>query len=91
MTRLINNLLDFSSLGKSAEAKHFEMINIARLVSEEMEAYRHETQKDGFQLLLDADEAVPDTYADPNAITMAFFNLLDNAVKYSGDEKQISD
>jgi two-component system phosphate regulon sensor histidine kinase PhoR len=90
MTRLINNLLDFSSLGKTAGAKHFEMTNIARLVSEELEAYRHEIQKDGFRLMLDADEATPDTYADPNAITMAFFNLLDNAVKYSGEERQIS-
>jgi two-component system sensor histidine kinase SenX3 len=32
---------------------------------------------------------VPDSFADPNAITMAFFNLLDNSVKYSADQKQI--
>jgi two-component system sensor histidine kinase SenX3 len=28
--------------------------------------------------------------ADPNAITTAFFNLLDNSVKYSGDSKEIT-
>jgi two-component system, OmpR family, phosphate regulon sensor histidine kinase PhoR len=89
MTRLINNLLDFSRLGKNAGAKHFERINIATLVGEELEAYRHEIHKEGFQILVDIDETAPDTYADPNAITMAFFNLLDNAVKYSGNEKQI--
>ena len=35
------------------------------------------------------DPDIPDSFADPNAITMAFLNLLDNSVKYSGDQRQI--
>jgi two-component system, OmpR family, phosphate regulon sensor histidine kinase PhoR len=89
MSRLINNLLDFASLGRGGNSKHFERTNIAQLVKEGLEVYRHEIQRDGFQIDVDVDSGVPDTYADPNAITMAFFNLLDNSVKYSGDQKQI--
>jgi two-component system phosphate regulon sensor histidine kinase PhoR len=90
MSRLIINLLDFASLGRAEKDKHFERTNLAQLVSKELEAYRYEIQKDGFQVIVEVDSGVPDTYADPNAITMAFFNLLDNSVKYSGDHKQIT-
>ena len=90
MSRLVNNLLDFASLGRGEKDRYFEQTNIPQLVSKELEAYRSEIQKDGFQIQVDVDPNVPDTYADPNAVTMALFNLLDNSVKYSGDQRQIT-
>jgi two-component system phosphate regulon sensor histidine kinase PhoR len=89
MSRLINNLLDFANLQQGVEHKHFEKTNIAHLVAEALEAYRYEIQKEGFQLDLETATGIPDSFADPNAITMAFINLLDNSVKYSGEGKQI--
>jgi two-component system, OmpR family, phosphate regulon sensor histidine kinase PhoR len=90
MGRLIGNLLDFASLERAGNQKHFENINIGKLLTKELDAYRPEIQKQGFQLTVEADDHIPDTFADPNAITMAFFNLLDNSVKYSEDQKQIA-
>ncbi len=89
MSRLVNNLLDFANLVRGVEPLCFEKINIAQLVAKAVEAYRYEIHKDGFQLNLDLAPGVPDTFADPSAITMALFNLLDNSVKYSGGRKQI--
>jgi two-component system phosphate regulon sensor histidine kinase PhoR len=89
MSRLINNLLDFANLMRGVGNKNFEKTNIAQLVIKALEAYRYEAQKDGFQLSLKADADIPDSFADPNAITMAFLNMLDNSVKYSGKQKQI--
>jgi two-component system phosphate regulon sensor histidine kinase PhoR len=89
MSRLINNLLDFANLSRGIEHKHFERTNIAQIITEALEAYRYEVQKDGFVLNLEMAPDMPDSFADSNAITMAFFNLLDNSVKYSGDQKQI--
>jgi two-component system, OmpR family, phosphate regulon sensor histidine kinase PhoR len=89
MSRLINNLLDFANLGRGIQSGHFEKINIAQLVAKALEAYRYEIQKDGFQVNLEIHPDIPDSFADPNAITMAFINLLDNSAKYSGDQKQI--
>jgi two-component system phosphate regulon sensor histidine kinase PhoR len=89
MSRLINNLLDFANLARGIEHKHFEKTNIAQIVTKALEAYRYEAQKDGFQLNLQVDPGIPDSSADPNAIAMAFLNLLDNSVKYSGDQRQI--
>ena len=89
MSRLINNLLDFANLVRGVEHKNFEKIDIAQLVAKALEAYRHEAQKDGFQLNLEMDADIPDFFADSNAITMALLNMLDNSVKYSGEQKEI--
>jgi two-component system phosphate regulon sensor histidine kinase PhoR len=89
MSRLINNLLDFANLGRGIHSGRFEKINMAQLVAKALEAYRYEIQKDGFQINLETHPDIPDSFADPNAITMAFINLLDNSVKYSGDQKRI--
>jgi two-component system phosphate regulon sensor histidine kinase PhoR len=88
MSRLVSNLLDFANLERDGGKKNFERVDIAALVSRELEAYRYQVQKEGFRLLAEV-KPVPETMADANAVTMAFFNLLDNSVKYSGDQKQI--
>ncbi len=90
MSRLIANLLDFANLGRGVEFRHFENTSIAQLVTKALEAYRHDIQKEGIQLSLDIDPDVPNSYADPNSITMAFINLLDNSIKYSGEKKKIA-
>jgi signal transduction histidine kinase len=89
MGHLISNLLDFASLERGKRARHFEAVNIAQLVSRELEAYHYQIQKEGFQLTAEMEEGTPEILADPTAISMALFNLLDNSVKYSGDGKQI--
>jgi two-component system phosphate regulon sensor histidine kinase PhoR len=89
MSRLIANLLDFANLTRGIEHKHFEKTNIPQLVTKALEAYRHEIQKEGFELNVEVDPELPDSYADPNAITMAFLNLLDNSIKYSKEQKRI--
>jgi two-component system, OmpR family, phosphate regulon sensor histidine kinase PhoR len=89
MGRLISNLLDFARLEREQHSLHFEKTNIAQLVNKELDAYRYQIQKEGFELFTQIEGDIPDTMADPNAISMAFFNLLDNAVKYSGERKQV--
>ena len=90
MGRLVNNLLDFASLEKDKKRKYFEKTRIPALIGKGLEAYRYDLQKAGFQLLSDIDPSIPEVMADPNAISMAFFNLLDNSMKYSGEQKEIS-
>jgi two-component system, OmpR family, phosphate regulon sensor histidine kinase PhoR len=90
MSRLISNLLDFASLEHAENNKNFEYTNISDLIGKELEAYRQEIQKDGFQLSVEIESRIPGTMVNPNAITMALFNLLDNSVKYSSDQKLIT-
>jgi len=89
MSRLVNNLLDFARLERDREPLHCESVNIARLVDSELDAYRHHIQRDGFHITKDIEDGIPETLADPNAVTTALLNLLDNSVKYSGGSKEI--
>lgn len=89
MSRLINNLLDFASLDRDRRTRNFEKIDVSKLIAKGLEAYRLQIQKDGFCLDVDVQPGIPETWADPNALTMALFNLLDNSVKYSGDSRDI--
>ncbi|MDR1727604.1 MAG: HAMP domain-containing histidine kinase [Acidobacteriota bacterium] len=89
MTRLIGNLLDFADLSRGAAEKHFERTNVARLVTEALEGYHYEAEKAGVAVAAEVAEGVPDSFADPNSVTMAFLNLLDNAVKYAGERKRV--
>jgi signal transduction histidine kinase len=43
----------------------------------------------GCHFTLDVVEPLPEILADRDALAMVLVNLLDNAVKYSGDEKRI--
>jgi two-component system, OmpR family, phosphate regulon sensor histidine kinase PhoR len=90
MGRLVNNLLDFSNLERDKTRKYFESTDVAGIVNKALEAYRYELQKEGFRLTCYVDPALPLILADPNALSMAFFNLLDNSMKYSGDQKEIA-
>jgi two-component system phosphate regulon sensor histidine kinase PhoR len=90
MTHLVNNLLDFERLEHEKRPLHLEPVNIAELVDKELEGYRHQVQRDGFRITREVEDPIPDTMADPNAIRTAFFNLLDNSVKYSGGSKELT-
>jgi len=90
MSHLVNNLLDFSRMDRDGQGANFEPTDIGRLVARSVEAYRHQMQKDGFLLRADIDEGLPQLMADPNALTTAIFNLLDNSLKYSGDPKEVT-
>jgi len=90
MSRLIANLLDFARLGRGVPQEQFERTNIGDLVRTGLEAYQHQLRKDGFRIILQVDDTVPETYADANGISLAFFNLLDNSIKYSVERKELT-
>jgi signal transduction histidine kinase len=89
MSRLIANLLDFASLEREPHIRNLESVRIGELVTRALDGYRHQIEQEGFQLISTIEENIPEVMADPSALTMAFFNILDNSVKYSGDNKQI--
>ena len=59
MTYLINNLLDFASLERDGKRQQFEKTNIAQLVTKQIEAYRYQIQKEGFQLAAEIEPQIP--------------------------------
>ncbi len=89
LTQLINNVLDFSRI--DAERKEYHLIedNLAAVVENTIAAFKtHLTGKE-FTIKTNFASDLPLVKIDKDAISQMVLNLLDNAVKYSKDEKYI--
>ncbi len=90
LTRLINNVLDFSRMERGEKKYNIHDADLIKIVRETTETYRPHLENTGFQL----DCALPSTElpvrADTDAIAQVIVNLLSNAEKYSDNQKKIS-
>ncbi len=89
LTQLINNILDFSRIEAGKKEYRFAPTDVARVVHEVVDAYRFQIEQQGFALELDVPDGLPEIEVDKEALGQALINLLNNAIKYSRDEKSI--
>ncbi len=89
LSQLINNILDFSKIESHKKEYHFEWGSLVLLLTQTLDIYHFRFVQTGFEVDVDIDDKLPDIQLDSEAVTQAIVNLLDNAVKYSVDEKYI--
>jgi len=87
LTALINNILDFSRIEAGAKEYDFRETDIADLVRNTLDAYRFQIEQQGFAFEQNIDSSIPPVHVDREAIARALVNLVNNALKYSADEK----
>jgi signal transduction histidine kinase len=89
LTALINNILDFSRIEAGRKEYDFRETDIADLVRNTLECYRDQIEEQGFALEEKIDPNIPPVQVDREAIARSVVNLVNNALKYSADEKFI--
>ena len=89
LTQLINNILDFSRIEAGRKEYRFAPTDVGRIVTEVIEAYRFQIEQQGFALEVAIADDLPEVNADKEAIAQALLNLVNNAIKYSRDEKYL--
>jgi len=90
LTQLINNILDFSKIESGAKTYEFEPSQIESIVGEAARTLELSLKHKGVRLLYDPpDGPLPPVEVDPDAITQAVSNLVDNAVKYSAGPTEV--
>ena len=87
LTALINNILDFSRIEAGRKEYDFRETDIAELVRNTLDAYRYQIEQQGFAFEQSIDSSIPAVRVDREAIARALVNLVNNALKYSADEK----
>jgi signal transduction histidine kinase len=87
LTALINNILDFSRIEAGRKEYDFRETNLAELVRNTLEAYRYQIEQNGFAFQANIAEDIPSVRVDREAIARSLLNLINNAVKYSPNEK----
>ena len=82
MEALINDLLEFSRIGRMTEKK--SKFSFAGIVKEVLKTLRPQIQARGIEV--DIQEDLPDIYGEKKRFIQVMENLLTNAVKYIGKE-----
>ncbi|HOX58092.1 MAG TPA: HAMP domain-containing sensor histidine kinase [Candidatus Paceibacterota bacterium] len=90
LSRLIDNFLTFSRMERNKYSFGFKEVPAAVIVEGAVTAVRERFNASGCEFKTEVPPALPEVMADPDAMVTALVNLLDNAYKYSGEEKQIT-
>jgi signal transduction histidine kinase len=89
LSRLVDNVLDFSRLERGEKIYRMELVSLPEVVRAAARAMQYPLSQHGFRLTLDIDDQVPQVTADADALEQAILNLLTNAMKYSGESRDI--
>jgi signal transduction histidine kinase len=89
LTRLLNNVLDFSKIEEGRKAYRREATSLANVVRIAARAMAYPLEQHGFELRVQIDESLPPLDVDADALEQAILNLLTNAMKYSGNGRTI--
>jgi len=89
LTRLLNNVLDFSKIEQGQKRYHFRLACLAETVRTAARTMQYPLSLEGHQLRVDLGEPSPDILIDSDALEQAILNLLANAMKYSPEGSEI--
>ena len=83
LTRLVNNVLDFSRLERGRRRKHLESFDLGETVAEIIKVQQDRLLADGLSVTFDCPKEPKWVRLDRDALEQVLLNLLDNAAKYA--------
>jgi two-component system phosphate regulon sensor histidine kinase PhoR len=90
LTQLVDNILDFASIESGRKTYRFERCDVGEVVRATLKTFEVRLRQDGFGIRIeDAGTPLPPARIDQGAIVQSLSNLLDNAVKYSREARDI--
>jgi signal transduction histidine kinase len=90
LSRLIDNVLDFSRIEGGRRRYERTPTAVEPLVRDTLEAFAYPLEQQGFKLEVNVAADLPEVPMDADAVGQALANLVDNAVKYSATERVIT-
>ncbi len=89
LTRLINNILNFSRMEAGKKEYRFEPMDLNELVQSVLKDYHAHLQHEGFAVSVQTNGEPLRIEADSGAVSEALLNIIDNSVKYSRERKML--
>ena len=87
--RIVNTILNFSKMEAGKRAFHFKEVDLNEFVQLIYNNYSFHLKNKGYDFSFNKEEGLPKILVDEEAVSEAIINLIDNAVKYSSDFKEI--
>jgi signal transduction histidine kinase len=90
LSRLIDNVLDFSRIEGGRQTYAVAPTAVEPLVRDTLETFAYPLGQQGFKVDVTIAADLPEVEMDAAAVGQALANLVDNAIKYSGDERSVT-
>ena len=88
LTSLVNDVVEMSKNQNSVQELHLDDFNLTECISKILERYTKLTENDGYKIIFEKDKDVF-VNADNLKITQVIYNLINNALTYTGDDKVV--
>jgi signal transduction histidine kinase/tetratricopeptide (TPR) repeat protein len=89
LSLLTENILSFAKMEEGKRGFVFEKVDLTPLLQNILSATQDRLGSAGIRLKAEIEESLSPLLADSSALTQAINNLIDNAVKYSGESKKV--
>jgi signal transduction histidine kinase len=89
LSHLIDNILDFSRMEDDRKKYDFTDLDLDGLILKFLESTKERLAESDFDIRYNCTDQVPFIPADKDAILQVIYNLVDNAIKFSGKSRQI--
>ena len=89
LSRLVDNVLGFARIEQGRTVYDLRPAPLAEVVAAAVRGFRRLAEEAGFRLEVTVAPNLPPVLADRDALEQAILNLLGNAMKYSGDSREI--
>ena len=86
---LTDNILSLAKIEEGRAEFAFERTDISALLTNVVSSIQDRVRHEGFDIELDIHGPIPLIAVDRTAFSQAMTNLIDNAIKYSGDSRKI--
>ena len=87
LSEMVTRVLDFAGIQSGLRAYRMRPVSVARIVDSALKNCRLAAEQKGIRVERDVAPDLPAVLADEDAIGRALQNLIDNAIKYGGDER----
>jgi signal transduction histidine kinase len=87
---LVQKVLSFSRIERGETEYSLQEGDLGAVIGQTVEVYRRYLERAGFAVETSIAESLPGVRFDPGAVSQAVVNLLDNAVKYSGESRFVA-
>lgn len=88
LTNLVNDMLDISKLQAGVMVKNAEVYNLTKSIQSVFERYNKLKEQDGYSIEFEFDREVQ-VEADEYKIYQVIYNLINNAINYTGKDKTV--
>ena len=87
---LIEDLIEFSTASREGITLHLQPVSIPTLIDSVLERSRDKAAKAGVALEPRLEKDLPDLKVDPERLSWAIFQLVDNGIKFTPDGGKVS-